>query len=81
MKCNCGGNMQSDAKISQDVFGIEFFGHYYYREASHMPVRITIVEKGEKAGFYKCVKGHWTQEEIKEKKLEPFLIHVNRITL
>lgn len=58
---------------------IEICGHYYYRENNYVPVRITVIEKG-KAGFYKCVKGHWTPSELHEKRLEPFLIHVNRIT-
>ena len=46
-----------------------------------MPVRITIVAKGEKPGFYKCVKGHWTEAEVQGLLSEAFLIHINRITV
>lgn len=81
MQCNCGGHMKSEVEAGGNRFAIEVYGHYYYREATHMPVRITIVAEGEKPGFYQCVKGHWTKEELQEKKPEPFLIHVNRITL
>ena len=79
--CACGGHMRSEAEMSPHGFAIEMFGHYYYRESNYMPVRITIVEKGERPGFYRCVKGHFTEAEIREKGLEPFLIHMNRITL
>ena len=34
-----------------------------------------------KCKFYYCVKGHYTEAEIQNMKLEPFLIHINRITL
>ena len=46
-----------------------------------MPVRITIIGKSDKPGFYRCVNGHVTEEEVKGKSLEPFLIHINKITL
>ena len=79
--CACGGHKKSEHEIGPHGFAIEVFGQYYYRETNYMPVRITIVEKGDKPGFYYCVKGHYTEAEIKAMKLEPFLIHINRITL
>ena len=78
--CACGGHMKSEMELGPHGFPIELFGHYYYRE-NFVPVRITIVEKGDKPGFYWCVKGHFTESEIREKGLGAFLIHVNRITL
>lgn len=62
-------------------FPVKLLGHYYYRENNYLPVRITIVEKGEHPGFYKCVKGHWTEDELKSKLSEAFLIHINRIVV
>ena len=62
-------------------FPVNLLGHYYYRENNYLPVRITIVEKGERPGFYKCVKGHWAEDELKSKLSEAFLIHINRIVL
>jgi len=44
-------------------------------------VRITIIEKSDRPGFYKCVKGHWTEAELESKLPEAFLIHINRITV
>ncbi len=79
--CACGGHMKSENEIGPHGFPIEILGHYYYRQPNYMPVRITIVEKGEKPGFYRCVNGHVTETEIKEKTLESFLIHINKITL
>lgn len=79
--CACGGHKKSEIEMSPHGFPIEVPGHYYYRENNYMPVRITIVEKGERPGFYKCVKGHWNEAEMKEKLADAFLIHVNRITL
>ena len=58
---------------------IECYGHYYYRDENHVPRRITIIEKGSGVGFYWCVNGHLTKEEIINKKEERFLIHQNRV--
>ena len=58
---------------------IEIFGYYYYRGENHVPRRITIIEKGANTGFFWCVEGHMTMEEIKEKKPDRFLIHQNRV--
>lgn len=58
---------------------IEIFGKYYYRDENHVPRRITIVEKGSTEGFYWCVDGHFSREEIAMKKMDRFLIHKNRI--
>ena len=69
------------AEITPQGFPVNLFGHYYYRENNYLPVRITIVEKGEIPGFYKCVKGHWTVAEAMDKRSEAFLIHINRITV
>ena len=69
------------ADMTPQGFPVNLFGHYYYRESNYLPVRITIVAKGERPGFYKCVKGHWTEAELPEKLSEPFLIHLNRITV
>lgn len=69
------------ADITPQGFPVNLFGHYYYRENNFMPVRITIVAKGEKPGFYKCVKGHWTESEAQNLLSEAFLIHINRITV
>ena len=79
--CACGGHMKSENEIGPHGFPIEILGHYYYRQTNYMPVRITIIEKGEKPGFYRCVNGHVTEAEIKEKSLESFLFHINKITL
>ncbi len=62
-------------------FPVELYGKYYYRDANYAFVRITIAAKSEKPGFYLCVNGHWTEAEVMEKGLEPFLIHINRIPL
>ena len=69
------------ADITPQGFPVNLFGHYYYRENNYLPVRITIVEKGERPGFYKCIKGHWTEAEDMFKRSEAFLIHINRITV
>lgn len=68
-------------EITPQGFPVNLLGHYYYRENNYLPVRITIVEKGERPGFYKCVKGHWAEDELKSKLSEAFLIHINRIVL
>lgn len=69
------------AEMTPQGFPVNLFGHYYYRENNYLPVRITIVGKGERPGFYKCVKGHWTEKELPDKLSEAFLIHINRITV
>ena len=69
------------AEMTPQGFPVNLLGHYYYRENNFMPVRITIIEKGERPGFFKCVKGHWTEAELHEKRPEVFLIHINRITV
>lgn len=69
------------AEITPQGFPVNIGGHYYYRENNFMPVRITIVAKGERPGFYQCVKGHWTEAELPGKLSEAFLIHLNRITV
>ena len=69
------------AEITPQGFPVNLFGHYYYRKNNYLPVRITIIEKGERPGFYKCVKGHWTEAEAMDKRSEAFLIHINRITV
>lgn len=58
---------------------IEIYGQYYYRGENHVPRRITIVAPGPNAGFYWCVDGHFTKEEIEDKAMQPFLIHKNKI--
>ena len=68
-------------ELTPQGFPVNLLGHYYYRENNYLPVRITIVEKGERPGFYKCVKGHWTKEELQNKLSESFMIHINRITV
>ena len=68
-------------EMTPQGFPVNLYGHYYYRENNFLPVRITIVEKGERAGFYKCVKGHWTKAELRDKLDEAFWIHINRITV
>ena len=67
------------AEMTPQGFPVNLLGHYYYRENNFMPVRITILKKGERPGFYKCVKGHWTEAELESKQGEAFLIHINRI--
>ena len=69
------------AEFTPQGFPVNLFGHYYYRESNYLPVRITIVEKGERPGFYKCVKGHLTEAEAQSMLSEAFLIHINRITV
>ena len=69
------------AEITPQGFPVNLFGHYYYRENNYLPVRITIVAKGERSGFYLCVKGHWTEAEVRDHLSEAFLIHINRITV
>lgn len=68
-------------EMTPQGFPVNLLGHYYYRENNYLPVRITIVEKGERPGFYKCVKGHWAEDELESKLSEAFLIHINRIVL
>ena len=67
------------AEMTPQGFPVNLFGHYYYRENNFMPVRITIVAKDPRPGFFQCVKGHWTEAEAKDKLSEAFLIHINRI--
>ena len=69
------------ADITPQGFPVNLFGHYYYRENNYLPVRITIVEKGERPGFYRCVKGHCTEAEVQKRLSEAFLIHINRIVV
>ena len=69
------------AEMTPQGFPVDLYGHYYYRENNYLPVRITIIAKGERPGFYRCVKGHWTEAEVQYKFSEAFLIHINRITI
>ena len=69
------------ADITPQGFPVNLFGHYYYRENNYLPVRITIIGKGERPGFYLCVKGHRTEAEVPSLLKEAFLIHINRITV
>lgn len=69
------------AEMTPQGFPVNLFGHYYYRENNYLPVRITIVAKGELPGFYRCVKGHWNEEQVQPLLDEAFLIHINRITV
>lgn len=55
-------------------------GHYYFRDHNHALYRITIVDRGDIAGFYRYVEGHLTPEEIAEKQPKVYVIHQNRIT-
>jgi len=68
-------------EMTPQGFPVNLYGHYYYRENNYLPVRITIIEKSDRPGFYKCVKGHWTEAELESKLPEAFLIHINRITV
>ena len=69
------------AEMTPHGFPVNLFGHYYYRENNYLPVRITIVAKGGRPGFYRCVKGHWSEEQAQSLLNEAFLIHINRITV
>ena len=69
------------AEMTPQGFPVNLFGHYYYRENNYLPVRITIIGKGGRPGFYRCVKGHWSEEQAQSMLNEAFLIHINRITV
>ena len=69
------------AEMTPQGFPVNLFGHYYYRENNYLPVRITIVAKGEHPGCYRCAKGHWSEEQAQSLLNEAFLIHINRITV
>ena len=53
------------AEMTPQGFPVNLFGHYYYRENNFMPVRITIVAKGPRPGFFQCVKGQYQSYRAK----------------